>query len=88
MVNVQQVDKRHDLFKISLAGRFSDPDCEQITHLRSKFYIFGTKTSICTNLINMAGLAALIMNLYMCKDGTSLYLSKNDQLLTQNVGEA
>ena len=32
MVNVQQVDKHHDLFKISLAGRFSDPDCEQSTH--------------------------------------------------------
>ena len=32
MVNVQQVDKHHDLFKISHAGGFSDPDCEQNTH--------------------------------------------------------
>ena len=32
MVNVQQVDKHHDLFKISLAIGFSDPDCEQNTH--------------------------------------------------------
>ena len=31
----------------------------------------------------MAGLAALIMNLYMCKDGTLLYFLNNDQLLTQ-----
>ena len=31
----------------------------------------------------MAGLAALIMNLYMCKDGTLLYFFKNDQLPTQ-----
>ena len=31
MVNVQQVDK-HDLFKISLAVGFLDPDCEQNTH--------------------------------------------------------
>ena len=27
MVNVQQVDKDHDLFKISHAGGFSDPNC-------------------------------------------------------------
>jgi len=32
MVNVQQVDKHHDLFKISHAGGFSGPDCEQNTH--------------------------------------------------------
>ena len=32
MVNVQQVDKHHDLFKISLAGGFLDLDCEQNTH--------------------------------------------------------
>ena len=32
MVNVQQVDKGHDLFKISHAVGFSDPDCEQNTH--------------------------------------------------------
>ena len=32
MVNVQQVDKLHDLFKISLVGGFLDPDCEQNTH--------------------------------------------------------
>ena len=31
----------------------------------------------------MAGLAALIMNLYMCKDGSLLYFLKNYQLLTQ-----
>ena len=31
MIKVQQVDK-HDLFKISLAGGFLDPDCEQNTH--------------------------------------------------------
>ena len=33
MVNVQQVDKHHDLFKISLAIGFSDPDCEHNTHI-------------------------------------------------------
>ena len=32
MVNVQQVDKHHDLFKISLAGGFLDPDCDHNTH--------------------------------------------------------
>ena len=32
MVNVHQVDKHHDLFKISLAGGFLDPGCEQNTH--------------------------------------------------------
>ena len=32
MLNVQQVDKHHYLFKISLAGGFADPDCEQNTH--------------------------------------------------------
>ena len=32
MVNVQ-VDKHHDLFKISLAGGFLDSDCEQHTHI-------------------------------------------------------
>ena len=32
MVNVHEVDKHHDLFKISLAIGFSDPDCEQNTH--------------------------------------------------------
>ena len=32
MVNVQQVDKHHDLFKISLAGLVLDPDCEQNTY--------------------------------------------------------
>ena len=32
MVNVQQVDKHQDLFKISLAGGFLDPDCEQNTY--------------------------------------------------------
>ena len=32
LVNVQKVDKHHDLFKISHAGGFSDPDCEQNTH--------------------------------------------------------
>ena len=52
MVNVQQVDKHHDLFRAE--------------HLR-----------------NMADLVALIMNLYVCKDGTLLYFFKNDQLLTQ-----
>ena len=31
----------------------------------------------------MAGLAALIMNIYMCKDGALLYFFKNDQLPTQ-----
>ena len=59
MIKVQQVDKHHDLFKISLAGGFLDPDCEQNTH---------TLDPNC-----MAGLAALIMNIYMCKDGTLLY---------------
>ena len=32
MVNVQQVDKHHDLFEISFAGGFSDTDCEQSRH--------------------------------------------------------
>ena len=32
MVNVQQVDKHHDLFKLSHEVGFSDPDCEQNTH--------------------------------------------------------
>ena len=32
MVNVQQVDKHNDLFKQSLAGVFSDSDCEQSAH--------------------------------------------------------
>ena len=32
MVNVQQVDTHHDLFKISLAGGFLDPDCERNAH--------------------------------------------------------
>ena len=32
MDNVQQLDKPHDLFKISLAGGFLDPDCEQNTY--------------------------------------------------------
>ena len=32
MVNVQQVDKHHDLFKTSHAGGFPDPDCEQNSH--------------------------------------------------------
>ena len=32
MVNVQQVDKHHDLFKISLARAFLDPNCEQNTY--------------------------------------------------------
>ena len=31
MVNVQQVDKHHDLIKLSHTGGFSDLDCEQIT---------------------------------------------------------
>ena len=31
----------------------------------------------------MAGLAALIMNLYMCKDGTLLYFFTNDKFPTQ-----
>ena len=31
MVNVQLVDKHHDLFKISHAGGFSGPDYEQNT---------------------------------------------------------
>ena len=30
MVNVQQVDKHGDLFKISLAVGFSDPDSEHL----------------------------------------------------------
>ena len=41
---MQQVDKHHDLFKISHAGGFSDLDCEQNTHTLDKLYIFGTKT--------------------------------------------
>ena len=32
MVNVQQVDKHHDLFKISLAGGILDPDCDNNIH--------------------------------------------------------
>ena len=32
MVNVQQVDKHYELFKISLAEGFLDRDCEQNTH--------------------------------------------------------
>ena len=32
MVNVQQLDKHHDLFTISLAGGFLHPDCEQNKH--------------------------------------------------------
>ena len=32
MVNVQHVDRHHDLFKISLAGGFLNPDYEQNTH--------------------------------------------------------
>ena len=32
MVNVLQVDKHNDLFKISLAGGFLDPDCDHNTH--------------------------------------------------------
>jgi hypothetical protein len=46
MINVQQVDKHHELFKISLAEGFLDPDFEQNTHthLRPKSYIFGTIT--------------------------------------------
>ena len=32
MVNVQQVHKHHDLFKISLAEGFLDLDFEQNTH--------------------------------------------------------
>jgi hypothetical protein len=31
----------------------------------------------------MAGLIALIMNLYICKDGMLLYFFKNDQLPIQ-----
>ena len=42
MVNVQQVDKHHDLFKISLAGGFLDPDCDHSTH---------TFDPICTCLV-------------------------------------
>ena len=33
MDNVQQVDKHHDFFKILLTIGFSDPDCEQNTHI-------------------------------------------------------
>ena len=43
MVNVQQVDKHHDLFNLSLAIRFSDPDCEQNTH---------TLDTYCTYLVS------------------------------------
>ena len=32
MLNVQLVDKHHDLFKISHAGGFLDHGCEQNTH--------------------------------------------------------
>ena len=32
MVNVKQVDKHHDVFRLSHTGGFSDHDCEQITH--------------------------------------------------------
>ena len=48
MVNVQQVDKHHDLFKISLAGGFSDPDCEQSTHALVLDIVH-----ICYHIINM-----------------------------------
>ena len=31
MVNVQQVDRHYDLFKISFTVGFLDPDCDQNT---------------------------------------------------------
>ena len=40
MVNVQQVDKHHDLFKISHAGEFSDHDCVQNTHTLERNYTY------------------------------------------------
>ena len=69
MVNVQQVDKHHDLFKISLAGGFLDPDYDQNTH---------TLDPSCTYLVPKHKYA-LIMNLYTCKDGTLLYFLLNDK---------
>ena len=73
MVNVQRVDKRHDLFKISHAGGFSDPDCEQNTHTLDPNYTYFVPKHKYVQNMYMVGLAALIMNLYMCKDGTLLY---------------
>ena len=40
MVNVQQVDIHNDLFKISLAIGFSDPDCEKNTHTLELLHSF------------------------------------------------
>ena len=81
-VNVQQVDKHHDLFKISLARGFSGPDCEQntLTLETNCTYLVSKHIYQCAYLSNMAGLIALVMNLYICKDGMLLYFLKYDQL--------
>jgi len=73
---VQQVHTYHYLFKISVAGGFSDPDCEQNTHLRHDLYIFGMETYKSANLRNIAGLVALIMKLYIWKDDMLLSFLK------------
>ena len=73
MVNVRKVDKHHDLFKISLAGGFLDPECEHKTHTLDPNCTYLVLKHKNANLRNIAGLAVLIMNLYMCKDGPLLY---------------
>ena len=66
MVNVQQVDKHHDLFKISRTGGFSDLDCEQNTQtLEPNCIYLVPKHKYVENLRNMAGFVVLIMNLYI-----------------------
>ena len=75
MVNVQQVYKHHDLFKISLARGFSDPDCEQSTHTLdpSCTYLVAKHKYVKTKKYGKFGCLNYEAIHVMWKDGTLLY---------------